>query len=186
MIGIVLERSVAKRLMSTVTFAAAHFCGFTYFELILTKQAGVVPEMLLAMFLLYGVTGFVGTFVAEFLVNKLTARNTFRVATIALVIAIFLMAFASVSFTFAMALTLLWGLAYGIMPVSINIWLFQANEKDYVVSTASNSALYQVAVAVGSFAGGIAYNSAGILATLWLSVAIGILCLLISLVKTPK
>lgn len=186
MVRVVLERAVAKRLLSTLSFAAAHFCGFTYFELILTKQAGISQEMLPAMFLLYGCTGFVGTFVAEFLVKKVTAKNSFRVATVALVIAVFLMSFSSVGLAAAVALTLLWGLAYGIMPVSINIWLYEANEKEYVVSTASNSALYQVAVAVGSFAGGLAYNNAGLPATIGLSVAIGLVCLAVSFIKTAK
>lgn len=186
MVRVVLEKPVAKRLLSTFTFAAAHFCGFTYFELILTKQAGVSQEMLPAMFLLYGCTGFVGTFVAEFLVKRLTAKNSFRVATVALIIAVFLMSFSSVGFAAAVALTLLWGLAYGIMPVSINIWLYEANEKEYVASTASNSALYQVAVAAGSFAGGVAFNKSGIPATIGLSVLIGIICFSVSFIKTNR
>ncbi|MGC4015080.1 MAG: MFS transporter [Luteolibacter sp.] len=186
MVRVVMEKSVAKRLVSTFTFAAAHFCAFTYFELILTRQAGLRQELLPAMFLLYGCTGFVGTFVAEFFVKRLTAKNSFRLATITLLFAVFLMLFASVSFVAAVGLTLLWGLAYGIMPVSINIWLYEANEKEYVVSTASNSALYQVAVAAGSFAGGIAFNNSGIPATIALSVAIGLVCYGVSFIKTDR
>lgn len=186
MIAVVLDGSVAKRLLSTLFFAGAHFGSFTYFEMILTKEAGIDQSTLPQMFLLYGCMGFVGTFVAEFLVKRMGARKSFRVSTGLLVIAIFSMLFASSSFPLAVFLTLLWGLAYGLMPVSINIWLYEANEKDYVVSTACNVSLYQVAVAAGSFVGGVAFNLAGIPALVWMSVAVGMVCLATGFIKTAK
>ncbi|MGW0460252.1 MFS transporter [Streptomyces tendae] len=186
MVKVVLEKSVRKRLLSTLTFATAHFTAYTYFELILVQQAGLGQDVLPTMLLLYGATGLVGTFLAEILVKRLSAKNAFQVSTVILVIAIGLMPIASSAFGIAVALTLLWGLSYGLMPVAINIWLYEANAKDYVVSTASNSSLYQVAVAIGSFVGGIVFNMSGTLPVIFLSVAIGIVCLMVSLIKTPK
>ncbi|EPZ3942875.1 MFS transporter [Klebsiella pneumoniae] len=185
MARVVLEKSVTKRLLSTMFFAAAHFGSFTYFELILAKEANLSQSLLPGMFLLYGCTGFIGTFISEYLVKKLTARNTFRLSTVLLFTAILLMPFSAAGYPAVIALTMLWGLAYGLMPVSINIWLYEANKKDYVTSTASNVCVYQIAVATGSFAGGIAFNHYGIAATLLTSVVIGVLCLMISYLKTP-
>lgn len=186
MVRVIFEKSVSKRLLSTMFFAAAHFCSFTYFELILAKEAGLGQSDLPGMFLLYGCTGFVGTFFAEFLVKKLTAKNTFRLSTVLLFSAIILMPLSSTGYYAAVGLTMLWGLAYGLMPVSINIWLYEANEKEYVTSTASNVCVYQIAVAAGSFAGGLAYNQFGVMLTMITSVVIGVVCLLISFLKTAK
>ncbi|MFW7222105.1 MFS transporter [Citrobacter sp. BNK-42] len=183
---IILEKSVSKRLLSTMFFAAAHFCSFTYFELILAKEANLSQALLPGMFLLYGCMGFVGTFIAEYCVKKITAKNSFRLSTILLFTAILLMPLSSTGYPAAVALTMLWGLAYGLMPVSINIWLYEANEKEYVTSTASNVCVYQIAVAVGSFAGGMAFNTYGVFTTLMTSVVIGLLCLMISFIRTPK
>lgn len=186
MARVIIEKSVSKRLMSTMFFAAAHFCSFTYFELILAKEAGLSQSSLPTMFLLYGCMGFVGTFISEYLVKKLTAKNTFRLSTILLFAAIFMMPLSSIGYPAVIALTMLWGLAYGLMPVSINIWLYEANEKDYVTSTASNVCVYQIAVAAGSFIGGLAFTSFGISATIMTSVAVGVMCLLISFIKTTR
>lgn len=186
MVGVILEGSVAKRLLSTMFFAGAHFCSFTYFEMILTKEAGVDPSSLPKMFLLYGLMGFAATFIAEFLVKKIGAKSTFRLATILLVVAVVAMLSASLNSTLAIAITMLWGLAYGLMPVSINIWLYEANEKDYVISTASNVSLYQVAVAAGSFFGGVAYSTAGVEAMIFVSAAVGLICLFVGFVKTAR
>lgn len=186
MARVIIEKSVSKRLMSTMFFAAAHFCSFTYFELILAKEGGISQSSLPTMFLLYGCMGFVGTFISEYLVKKLTAKNTFRLSTVLLFAAIFMMPLSSIGYPAVIALTMLWGLAYGLMPVSINIWLYEANEKDYVTSTASNVCVYQIAVAAGSFVGGLAFTSLGISATIMTSVAVGVLCLLISFIKTAR
>lgn len=183
---IILEKSVSKRLLSTMLFASAHFCSFTYFELILTRQGHLSQSLLPTMFLLYGCVGFVSTFFAEYLVKRFSAKNTFRLSTILLFTTILLMPFSSMGLPAIVALTLLWGLSYGLMPVSINIWLYEANEKDYVTSTACNVSVYQIAVALGSFVGGVAYNHYGILATLSASVVIGILCFMISFIKTVR
>ncbi|EMM6802495.1 MFS transporter [Enterobacter hormaechei] len=150
----------------------------------MAKEANLSQSLLPGMFLLYGCTGFIGTFISEYLVKKLTARNTFRLSTVLLFTAILLMPLSAAGYPTVIALTMLWGLAYGLMPVSINIWLYEANKKDYVTSTASNVCVYQIAVAAGSFAGGIAFNHYGITATLLTSVAIGVLCLMISFLKT--
>ncbi|WKV51711.1 MFS transporter [Dickeya fangzhongdai] len=186
MVRVILEKSVSKRLLSTMFFAAAHFCSFTYFELILTKEASLSQSLLPGMFLLYGCTGFIGTFISEYFVKKISAKNTFRLSTVLLFTAIMLMPLSSAGYPAVIALTMLWGLSYGLMPVSINIWLYEANEKDYVTSTASNVCVYQIAVAVGSFVGGMAFNAYGVFATLLTSVSIGILCFFISFINTPR
>lgn len=119
MARVVLEKSVTKRLLSTMFFAAAHFGSFTYFELILAKEANLSQSLLPGMFLLYGCTGFIGTFISEYLVKKLTARNTFRLSTVLLFTAILLMPLSAAGYPTVIALTMLRGLAYGLMPVSI-------------------------------------------------------------------
>ncbi len=146
-------------------------------------KAHLASTMLPTLLLVYGVAGFIGTFLADKLIGLFTAKGTFRFSAALLTGAVILFYTIPLNTVDVAVLTFVWGAAFGLMPVSINVWLFEASEKDFEIASALNVTAFQVAIATGSFLGGLLVESAGVSMPFILGSVTGILCVLVTLVK---
>jgi predicted MFS family arabinose efflux permease len=140
-------------LLLTVLVVVAHFGTYTYVTPFLENVTRVSPSMVTAFLLAYGVAGIAGNFVGGALVHG-RPRLAFALAAGLLACATMLLPVFGRWPAGAVVLLLVWGVAYGAVPVCSQRW-FAASAADHpeavsVVFTAS----FQATISVGALLGG--------------------------------
>ncbi|EFH6920375.1 MFS transporter [Escherichia coli] len=169
--------AITQRLLAAILYGAAHFTAFTYYEpLVLTHSH--LPGQTLPLFMLgYGIAGLMGTFLAENLIRKVSPRGTLAISVILLVCAICSIITVPATIATIMIITLVWGIAFGLMPVSINVWLAQASGDKYEIASSLNVTAFQIAIATGSLFGGMLVGKMGITMPFIIGIVMGLMCL---------
>jgi predicted MFS family arabinose efflux permease len=140
---------------------AGHFAGFTYIRPAATEIGGLSPDQLALLLLAFGVGIVVGNLVAGPLAD---ASLRLAVFVFPLVLGAAMIAFAllegkAVLLFIAVAL---WGAGFGALPTVIGTWLARA-EPDRLESVGGlQTAVFQVAIALGAFVGGVLVDGAGV------------------------
>lgn len=154
-------------LYAVLLIGLAHFAAYTYVAPFF-KQAGFDAAIISSLLLLYGAAGVVGNLFAGFAADK-NVRYTLIFVAALLGTSAVLFPFLATSLTGAILLMSLWGFAFGAFPACANIWMFvtapQAVEKGMPLYVG----MFQVIIAVGSFAGGQVVDNFGIPTILWLA-----------------
>jgi len=78
------------------------------------------------------------------------------------------------------AVLLVWGLAYGGVSVGLMTWMMQAAPRAVEIATALYVGVFNIGIALGSWAGGQLVDGWGLHATLWLSGGLAAAALLLS------
>jgi len=145
--------SAAIGFAATALIAAGHFAAYTYLEPFLTQAAGFSRAGLSWGLAAYGMTGVLGNFIGERATAK-DVRKAFLFVGVVLGAAILLaIAFASNVFAVTFAIVL-WGAAFGAVPVCVQIWTYQAAPEQFETGSALMVFVFQVALASGALAGG--------------------------------
>jgi predicted MFS family arabinose efflux permease len=119
----------------------------------------VRPGLITVFLLTYGVAGIVGNFVAGSMAAR-TGRRTFSIAACMLAAATLLLPVIGKWDIGAIALLIVWGLAYGGVPVCSQTWFVksfpQATEAASVLFTSS----FQATISIGALLGGVVVDAA--------------------------
>ncbi|MEV0322587.1 MFS transporter [Streptomyces sp. NPDC050658] len=146
-------------LAATFLIVTAHFGTYTYVTPFLADVTDAGPGLITAFLLAYGVAGIAGNFLAGAWARR-EPRRTFAAAATLLAGATLLLPVIGANQYAALALLLLWGLAYGAVPVCSQTWFVgaapQAPEAASVLFTSS----FQATMSLGALAGGIVVDSA--------------------------
>jgi predicted MFS family arabinose efflux permease len=138
---------------ASALIAGGHFAAYTYLEPFLTQIAGFTPGGVSWALAAYGITGVMGNFIGERASAK-DVTSAFQVVGVALGAAVLLaIVFASNVFAVTVAVVL-WGAAFGAVPVCVQIWTYEAAPKEFETGSALVVSVFQVALALGAFAGG--------------------------------
>jgi predicted MFS family arabinose efflux permease len=172
---------VSARLGLVVTFflVAGHFAGYTYLRPMFQQMFGLTGDAVVSLLLIYGTAGFVGTLVA----GRLVARNARAVALLAAAV------IAGVLFTCVVVgdgrldgglitagmASLVWGAAFGLVPLSMTGWMLEALPQAQESGQAMLVTFFQLAISLGALLGGGVFDARGIVSTLQLG---GASCLL--------
>lgn len=153
-------------LAAALLLAGGQFAAYTYLEPFLRGTARLDPAALAYALTAYGVAGIAGTFLGE----RAMARSSYIAFTgVALALSIAIAAAGLLGDRgFAIPLVALWGLAFGAIPVCIQIWLHQAAPDRFEAGSALLVSVFQIALASGAFIGGLAADSSGIPAAMLL------------------
>lgn len=133
--------------------ACGHFAAYTYLEPYLTQVAAFSPVHLSAALAAYGLAGVFGNFLGE----RATAQDVQRAFVgVALLLAASIVIAALLGTNgYAMFLAVvLWGTAFGAVPVCVQIWTYQAAPAQFETGSAVMVSVFQIALAVGAFGGG--------------------------------
>lgn len=76
---------------------------------------------------------------------------------------------------------LLWGAAYGAIPLGVSTWMQLTSPRVPEASSAMLVTTFQVAIAAGSLLGGLMVDHAGVPSSLWMGAALGVLGLAVML-----
>ncbi|WP_460416670.1 MFS transporter [Pseudomonas sp. microsymbiont 2] len=179
------NRTLRIGLLLTLLLVAGHFLTFTFVRPLLLGWSGFDGQWIGALLFAYGVAGMTGNFLVGLLASK---RPGTTLALIALGLLLVPAMFLSVGHTpvgGTIAL-LTWGLAYGGVSVGLMTWMIKAAPSAVEVATALYIAVFNGAIALGSWAGGQIVDELGLADMLWLAAALAGAALLLSLTRLER
>ncbi|GGK61219.1 MFS transporter [Planomonospora parontospora subsp. parontospora] len=153
LLDLLRTRGCHRALLATFLIVLAHFGTYTYITPFLQDVAGLPPAAVGAVLLAYGIAGIAG----NFLVGKAVAtRLRAAFATCGCLIAAATLLLPSVGGTSAGAVVLLvvWGLAYGGVPVCSQSSFISAAPHAPEAATVVFTSSFQATFALGAFLGG--------------------------------
>jgi predicted MFS family arabinose efflux permease len=173
--ALLANRRLGAGFAAAALVAGGHFAAYTYLEPFLARAAGLGNAGITLTLGAYGLAGFAGTFIGE----RLAARSV-RGAFLA-VVALLATALggAALAGAHAAVLVAVWGLAFGAVPVCVQLWLLRAAPQQAETSSALLVTVFQLALASGAAGGGWLVDHAG------LRVAYGAGALIVLLATVP-
>lgn len=163
-------RQVQVGLGASVLVFIAQFAAYTYIGPILETTSGIGPSGLGLLLLGYGVAGFVGNLAGGWAVIK-ALKATLVAVGLVLGGAMLLLLWAGTNPWVASALVLLWGLAWGVLPIAMQTWMFSAAPDRLEGVAALFVSVAQAAIGGGALAGGLAVDHLGVQAAMGLGAA---------------
>lgn len=174
-----LTRRMAQvGLLAVLFFVAGHFGAYTYLKPLLQQVFGLEPNAVTTLLLVYGAVGFVGTFAGGSLVAR-SVRGTTLLAALLLASALLLSTMVGKGMVAGAVVVLIWGLAFGLIPVALTGWMMEAVPDAPEAGQALLVSGFQVAIAVGALLGGVVVDGYGIGSTMLVSGALVLVAALI-------
>ncbi|GCD98484.1 MFS transporter [Embleya hyalina] len=149
-----------------VLVIAGHFGAYTYVRPVLEEAGGLGPGPIGALLLGYGVAGVVGNVLA----GAYAARPPHRTLALAaglLAAAVVVLAVSGTWTPGTAAAMLVWGLAYGAVPVALQGWMSRVAPDAPEAGSAVFVTGFQVAISLGSLLGGVAVDAVATSSVLW-------------------
>ncbi|MBO1040007.1 MFS transporter [Brucella pituitosa] len=152
-------------LSAVVLLVGGQFCAYTYIVPSLEQFASAGPLAISAMLFVFGAAGFIGNFAGGAIVQRNVRRGLSQIAT---TIGIALLSFPFVvgNEISAFVVILVWGVAYGAVPVGLQTWVLRAAPGMTESAGSVFIGVFQSSVAVGGVLGGIAIDLYDLSATL--------------------
>lgn len=148
---------------TTALIVTGNFLAYTYIAPYLEQVAGQTAGQISVMLLVYGGAGVITNFaIAPFAAKSL--RACLVIVTTLLAVSLVAMNMAVASYGAMLATLAVWGAAYGALPVLLQTMVFkQASriEGGEDAATSINVAVFNAAIGLGAWIGGLIINSAG-------------------------
>jgi DHA1 family purine ribonucleoside efflux pump-like MFS transporter len=169
--GLLKDPKVRGIFLTVIFIVAGQYAGYTfvtpYLEQITHLSTAIVSILLFA----YGAATVLGTvgggaFAGRNLHNTVVATVWIFVLSLAAIAA-----FAA-SPLFAGLALLVWAASWGMAPVGTQLWLYNATLHAPEAAQAMNTSVFQLSIGLGSLAGGIAVDHAGLHSSMWLGALI--------------
>lgn len=163
-------------LLAVTLLVTGHFAAYTYVRPVLERVPGIGAGLVSGLLLAYGTAGIVGNFAGGAVAARDPRRALLAICA-ALGAVVLLMVPAGGSLAASVALLVAWGLAYGGVSVSAQNWVMAAAPHAREAASALFAGIFNVAIALGAFAGGRVADNRGAGGVLWLGGALAGLAL---------
>ncbi|MGW6063131.1 MFS transporter [Streptomyces sp. NPDC055189] len=140
-------------LAATFLIVTAHFGTYTYVTPFLAEVTHAGPRSITVFLLAYGVAGIAGNFLAGAWVRR-ELRRTFTLAASLVAAATLLLPVLGTGRPGALVLLLIWGAAYGAVPVCSQTWFVTAAPAAPEAASVLFTSSFQATFALGALAGG--------------------------------
>jgi predicted MFS family arabinose efflux permease len=141
-------------LLTEVGLVSGQFAAYTFITPFLADRDHAGAGSISVLLLLFGVAGIVGNF-AVVRPMESRPRAAVLVMSAALAAAAAAMALAGGSKGAAVVILIVWGAAYGALPVALERWIYTTDGRDFSAGVALFPATYQASTALGSILGGL-------------------------------
>ena len=165
-------------LVLVLFLVAGHFAAYTYLKPLLAQVFGLSGDTITSLLLVYGAAGFIGTFAGGLLVEK-SVRGSALLASAMIAGVLLVSALAGQGFGMGVVLTTLWGVAFGLVPVSLTSWMMKSVPQAPEAGQALLVTGFQIAIASGAFFGGLAVDSYGVPSAAWLGGGLAVFAALV-------
>lgn len=153
--GLLRRHGVRSGLIVTFLLVLAHFGTYTYLTPLLRDV--VRPAVLSGYLLVYGVAGIAGTFLAG---ASRRPRAAFAVAAALIAASVFVL--PHVGAAGALAVLVVWGAAYGAVPVCSQRWFAREAPDAPEAATVLFTASFQATISAGALAGGFVVDAVSV------------------------
>lgn len=179
-----LQRTASRKSMLMIAMVfAAQFGTYTYVTPLM-QQAGINASNITLILLGYGLTGFVANFVAGHVIGRnlqVSLLATKALLFVSLAVLPWLIKLPLAEST----LILLWGIAWGALPLCLITWNFSVSGGDTEAASAMFTFTTQVAIAIGSAIGGYIMDHLGIRTTFTVGAAVVLLSAILLVAYNP-
>ncbi|MFE7572513.1 MFS transporter [Streptomyces sp. NPDC057539] len=175
-LGLVRTPAVRTGLLVVALLVTGHFAAYTYVRPALERVPGLGPGPISGLLLVYGVAGIAGNFLGGAAATRDPRRSLLTISAV-LSWAVLLSVPAGGSLPAAVALLVVWGLAYGGVSVSAQNWLMAATPGRREAGSALFAGVFNAAIALGALLGGRAADRFEVAGALWLGGALAALAL---------
>jgi len=167
-LGAVLRRAhPRKSLLMVVLVFGAHFSSYTYIAPFLAQNANFSLPAITSLLLGFGLVGFISNFAVSTTVTRNLKGSLLAMVTI-LMVALFALPLSRGSQAEVSVMVLAWGVAFGAIPLCLSIWMQLAVPDMPEAGSALFIGIIQVAIALGSLAGGAVVDHVGVPVDFWL------------------
>jgi len=154
-----LRHGDARLGLATIAFViAGHFAAYTYVTPFLKQYTHITQGYLSTLLLAYGVAGIIGNFLGGAGVAR-NLRGTVTTVVVLMATAILLMPVFRDQLNVVSCLLVVWGLAFGAMPIALQLWVFKAAPEALEGGAALMVSTFQIFIALGSIVGGWVVDS---------------------------
>lgn len=171
-------------LMTVALVIAGHFAAYTYVTPFLEEKAAVSPGFLSGLLLAYGVAGIAGNFIGGAVAGRYL-RITLTSVIVMLAGAVLLLPVVAASAMGVTVLLVAWGLAFGALPIALQLWVFKAAPEAMEGGAALLVSTFQIFIALGSVLGGRVVDGWGTAAVMWSGGAIALSALAVVALSRP-
>ncbi|MBU9844567.1 MFS transporter [Rahnella ecdela] len=162
MLGVTKVAGIRYALIIGIFMAGGHFAAYTYLEPWLRFNLHLSASDISLLLMGYGVAGLLGTLTTEISVREFGVKRAFMLNMLLLSVSVLVLSLFQVPLALACALVILWGLAFGALPVCLNIWTYQASPALFETGSALLVCVFQTSLALGALFGGILADNAGV------------------------
>ena len=148
-------------LVAIAFIAAGHFIAYTFLEPFLRTAPRLGDDGVATILAGYALAGLAGTYLGERL-SASSVRAALAIGASFVGVAVFAAALFGDQWLAAAIAVLVWGLAFGAVPVAIQIWMHQSAPALYEGSAAVLVCIFQVGLSAGAFLGGVLVDGSGI------------------------
>ncbi|TFW07023.1 MFS transporter [Oxalobacteraceae bacterium OM1] len=148
-------------MLATLLVFVGQFAGYTYIAPFLTQVAGLSVKTVTTLLLVYGAAGFVGNLIGGWAVAR-SVRHAVIATGVIMGGSTALMPVLGTAAWGATALVITWGLAFGMMPISVQTWMFKAAPDAMEGGGAVFVSTAQTSLAGGALVGGMAVDHLGV------------------------
>jgi predicted MFS family arabinose efflux permease len=148
-------------MLATALIFIGQFSAYTYITPFLGQVAGMSAKTISALLLTYGAAGFVGNLIGGWAVAR-SVRGALIATGLVLGLSSLVMPLFGANMVAATALMVIWGLAFGSMPISVQTWMFQAAPDAMESGGAVFVSTAQISLATGALVGGVSVDHLGI------------------------
>lgn len=159
--GVVARPFARLGLIASAVVFIGQFAASTYITPFLLDQAHLHGGLVSGVFVGYGCGGILGALIGGRLVARSLA-GSFAGSAIAVAALLLGLSFSASTVWLACILVIAWGLAWGIMPLTAQVWQLRAVPGAQEAASAVNVTNLQLSIAAGSALGGILVDSASL------------------------
>jgi predicted MFS family arabinose efflux permease len=159
---------VRMGLLVTFLLVTGQFTAYTFVRPVLQDVSGLDGNLIGPLLLTYGVAGVAGNFLIGGQASRHLHRTLIIVACV-IVAALTLTALATGVPAAAIALLVAWGLGYGAVSVSLQIWMLTAAPHATDAATSLFVAVFNLSIAFGAVVGAVAVDVIAVVAALWVA-----------------
>ncbi|QXH34858.1 MFS transporter [Pseudomonas muyukensis] len=179
------NRALQAGLLLTLLLVAGHFMAFTFVRPLLLSLSGFDGPWIGALLFAYGIAGMLGNFLVGLLAAKRLGMTLALIALGLLLVPLIFLGIGQAPVGGGIAL-LAWGLAYGGVSVGLMTWMIKAAPAAVEVATALFIGLFNVGIALGSWAGGQIVDHFALQHLLWLTATVFAVALLLALTQGAR
>ena len=172
--GITKTRNGRVGLLAMLFVLAGQFATYTYVTPFLSQVSGFDGKVISSVLLGYTLIGMLGNFAGGAGAGK-NVKLTLAATMLFFILPVALLPIAPSSQLGVLVLLAIWGIAYGAMPVALQMWMVKAAPNASEGAMALFVANFQVSIALGSFVGGLVVDNLGLHSAMFFGAIVGLI-----------